>query len=140
MSERVLADGLHSVPEPHNNKYQEIAMAGGNTLRLKVRPDITADPKVHLDNRDPTVEGGTKLRWEKEKGAEDFDFIALVPDTAPLKNPFKKIRVNKNRIKCIFAPSAGEKFKYTVVIEFKGVPYDTDDDTIPDDGRAVIRN
>lgn len=116
-------------------------MAGGNKLRVKVKPDLTNEPQVHLDSRDP--DGKPKIRWIKDDDAEDFDFIAFAPNNAPLQNPFKNIEVNSNRIKCNFEPADGdedEEFKYTIYIEVEGVAYESDDDTGPADGKAVIRN
>lgn len=117
-------------------------MTHGNTLRIKVKPDTIHEPKVFLSSRDP--KGKPKIRWEKDDEAADFDFIGFAPVTSPLKNPFKKIKIKKNRIKCKFKPSNHDKkdaeYDYIVVIEYKGVPYNTNDASNPNHGRAVIRN
>lgn len=116
-------------------------MDDGNTIRLKVRPDVSNNPRVHLDDRDVHAEGRKKIRWEKDDTGEDFDFIALAPDTAPHLNPFKNIDINKNRIKCDFEPAGGSgEYAYMLVIEYQDVAYDTNDDENPNLGRAVIRN
>lgn len=116
-------------------------MANGKTIIIEVTPDIANKPQACLSERDPKAAGRDKIRWVKAKNAPDFDFIALAPDTAPLQNPFKSIDIKKNRIKCDFdANDVNVKYEYTIVIEFEGVPYDSDDEQGPTLGRAVIRN
>jgi hypothetical protein len=114
------------------------------TLKIKVKPDIGSSPQVVLDERNPHANGRNKITWVRDDDSPKFDFIALAPVTAPLKNPFKKIDVNKGRIKCDFEPEdANTEYKYTLTIEFNGVPYNTDEEIDPEDpssGRAVIRN
>lgn len=117
-------------------------MTHGHKLRIKVSPDIIHNPNVKLDNRDP--DGKPRIRWEKADGADHFDFVGFAPITAPLENPFQKIKINKNRIKCYFEPSdadkIGDEYSYILVIEYKGIPYNTTDTAAPNHGRAVIRN
>jgi hypothetical protein len=112
-----------------------------DTLTIEVKPDVGQSADVHLDSRNPSANGKTKIRWIKAAGAAPFDFLAFAPDTAPKKNPFKNISVTKTRIKCDFQPAkAGVKYEYRLSIEHNGIPYDTDDDQNPADGSAVIRN
>lgn len=124
-------------------------MAGNNTITIKVNPNITNDPQVQLDDPAPKHKGRTFIRWIKDpewveaNPDDDFKFVALAPDTAPLENPFRKIDVKKKRIKCAFKATSTDpthEYPYMLVIEYNGVPYDTDPASNPDPGRAVIRN
>ena len=100
---------------------------------LYVRLNIAADPQVQID---PIVLGKPKLKWRREGGTAEFEFVGI----SGLPASFVTTKSGKKKINVADGMVPGDH-EYTVAVTSGGHTYTSTASTPPaTGGRPVIRN
>lgn len=116
---------------------------GQVVLQVTLDTGSSANPNVGLDSRNKQAVEGDTIKWQS--AGSGFTMTSLEPNGAETAFSSPTIGGNGQYLQSTYQPpdtSSGKKYPYTLTVTASdGTTYNTTErETVPDNGRPVIRN